>query len=74
MVRNEVLLYSTGNYIQSLGKDHDGRKYEKKNDWVTSLYSRNWHNIINQLIKIYNKKQQVKFYNQFTTSVIVLYD
>ena len=22
---NEVLLYSTGNYIQSLGIDHDGR-------------------------------------------------
>ena len=22
---NEVLLYSTGNYIQSLGRDHNGR-------------------------------------------------
>jgi len=22
---NEVLLYSTGNHIQSLGTDHDGR-------------------------------------------------
>ena len=28
---NEVLLHSTGNYIQSLGIDHDGRLYEKKN-------------------------------------------
>ena len=28
---NEVLLYSTGNYIQSLGIEHDGRQYEKKN-------------------------------------------
>ena len=27
----EVLLYSTGNYIWSLGKEHDGRQYEKKN-------------------------------------------
>ena len=24
-INNEVLLYSTGNYIQSLGIDHDGR-------------------------------------------------
>ena len=27
---NEVLLYSTGNYIQSLGIEHDERLYEKK--------------------------------------------
>ena len=26
-----VLLHSTGNYIQSLGIDHDGKYYEKKN-------------------------------------------
>ena len=24
-ISNEVLLYSTGNYIQSLGVEHDGR-------------------------------------------------
>ena len=24
-ISNEVLLYSTGNYIQSLGREHDGR-------------------------------------------------
>ena len=24
-IRNEVLLYSTGNYIQSLGMEHDGK-------------------------------------------------
>ena len=29
-IRNEVLLYSTGNYIQSLGMEHNGRQYEKK--------------------------------------------
>ena len=29
---NEALLYGTGKYIQSLGADHDGRWYEKKND------------------------------------------
>ena len=27
----EVLLYSMGNYIKSLGIDHDGRKYKKGN-------------------------------------------
>ena len=30
-ISNEVLLYSTGNYIQSHGIDHDGRSYKKKN-------------------------------------------
>ena len=39
--------------IQSLGTEHDGRQYEKKNvytnDWVTMPYSRNWNNIVNQL-------------------------
>ena len=33
-IRNEVLLYSTGNYIQSLGIKHDGRSYEKKNIYI----------------------------------------
>ena len=28
---NGVLLYGTGNYVQSLGVEHDGRQYEKKN-------------------------------------------
>ena len=29
-ISNEVLLYSTGNYVQSLGLEHGGREYEKK--------------------------------------------
>ena len=29
-IGNEVLLYSTGNYIQSLGIECDGKYYEKK--------------------------------------------
>ena len=33
-ISNEVLLYSTGNYIHSLGIEHDGREYEKKNVFV----------------------------------------
>ena len=30
-ITNEVLQYSTGNYIQFLRMEHDGRQYEKKN-------------------------------------------
>ena len=30
-ISNEVLLYSTGNYSQSLAIDHDGREYKKGN-------------------------------------------
>ena len=52
-ISNEVLLYSTGNYIQSLGIEYDGRQYENMYiyiyDWVTMLYSRNRHNAVNQL-------------------------
>ena len=33
-ISNEVLLYSTGSYIQSLGTEHDGRQYEKKNVYI----------------------------------------
>ena len=33
-ISNEILLYSTGNYIQSLGVEHDGRYYEKKNVYI----------------------------------------
>ena len=33
-IRNEVLLYSTGNYIQSLGREHDGRSLDKKNVYM----------------------------------------
>ena len=43
-MRKEILLYSTGNYIPSLGINHDGKQYLKRNiyDWVILLYSRNW--------------------------------
>ena len=30
-ISNEVLLYSTGSHIQSLGIEYDGRQYEKRN-------------------------------------------
>ena len=53
-INNVVLQYSTGNYIQFPGISHNGKKRNiKKNlyiyNWVTLLYSRNWHNIANQL-------------------------
>ena len=64
-IRNEVLLYDTGNCVQSPGMDHDGKIIiKKKNVYifvcvyththtnthrVTLPYSRYWHNSINQL-------------------------
>ena len=38
-ITNEVLLYSTGNDEQSLGTDHDVRKYKKKNVYITASTS-----------------------------------
>ena len=40
--------------------EYDGREFEKKNvyvqyDWVIMLYSRNWHNTLNQLYSNTNK-------------------
>ena len=53
-ISNEVQLYSTGNYILSLGLNMVEDNMRKRvcvfiYDWVTSLYSRNWHNIVNQI-------------------------
>ena len=39
MQSNEGPLYSKGNYIQSLGIDHDGRQYEKKNVYICTTGS-----------------------------------
>ena len=33
-ISNGVLLYNTGNYIQSLRIEHDGRWYEKMNVYI----------------------------------------
>ena len=33
-ISKEVLLYSTGNYVQSLGIDQDGRQYKKGNVYL----------------------------------------
>ena len=33
-ISDAVLLHSTGNYIQSLGIDHNGRKYKKDNVYI----------------------------------------
>ena len=57
-IDSKVLLYSTGNSIQSPGKDHDGKEYLKRMYICTSLShftdSRKWHNIVSQLY--FNKK------------------
>ena len=46
------------------GIDRDGRQYEKKNvymyNWVISLYSRNWRNIVNQQCFNLKNKQGVQ--------------
>ena len=50
---NSVLPYSTENYTQSLVIEHDEDNMRKRmfmHDWVTLLYSRNGHNIVNQLL------------------------
>ena len=53
MDKQQGPLYNMGNYIQSPGIDHDGKEYKKgciyMYNRVTLLYSRNWHNIVNQL-------------------------
>ena len=58
-INNSVLWYSTGNYIQSPGTNHNGKEYEKEihththththTSLVTLIYSKNYHNIVNQL-------------------------
>ena len=55
-LNNEVLLYSTGNYIQAFVMEHDGRKYAKKEYvciCITGLLCglAEIDNIINQLLK-----------------------
>ena len=47
-----MLLYSTGNSVQSLGRDRGGRHIGKGaslRDWVTLLFSRNWPSVAHQL-------------------------
>ena len=58
-VSNKILLYSTGNYIQSLGINYNGKGYlihKCVSIQVTLLYDRDWHNIVNQLY--FNKNKQ----------------
>ena len=52
-----VSLYSTENYTQHPMRNHNGKEHLKKNayiyvhNWITLLYSRHEHNIVNQLWK-----------------------
>ena len=40
-INNGVQLYSTGNYVQSLGFEHEGRQFEKSLAWGFLMCSRN---------------------------------
>ena len=50
---DKVLMYSTGNYIQYPVIYHNGKNICIKKECIyvcnTLLYSRDWHNIVNQL-------------------------
>ena len=64
-ISNEAPLYSTGNYVRVLlGQnmlEDNMRKgmYICVYDWVTLLYSRNWHNTVNQLYSNNKKKSTI---------------
>ena len=58
-------MYSTGNYMQYPMINHNGKEYIKKNicvyNRVTLLYSRHWHNTVNQLYTSIKKINKVCF-------------
>ena len=64
-ITNKDLLYSTGNYIQYLVKTYNGKESEKGYicvclyNWITLLYPRNYHSIVNQLYFNFKKKLRV---------------
>ena len=57
-------MYSTENYIEYPMINHNGKEYKKEQtyvyNWVTLLYSRDWHNIVNQLYVNKFKKSLAK--------------
>ena len=73
MAKQHVLSYSTGNHVQHLMVNHNGKEYEKNiymDNWITSLYSRNQHNVVSQLYlnkQIYKKKKK-NFFSTFLES------
>ena len=52
LINNEVLLCSTGNYIQSLGIDHDEKSYKKGNVYICMTASLCWTAEINTMLEI----------------------
>ena len=55
-ISKEALLYSTGNYIQSLGLEHDGKQYEKK----VCIYAQPGHFVGRQTLKEHCKSTVLK--------------
>ena len=58
---NKVRLCNTGNSIQYPVINHNGNEYKKSlhvYNWVTLLYNRDWHYIVNQLYFNLRKKDR----------------
>ena len=65
-INKKVLLNSTGDDIHYPVISHNGKEHEKEMNayvnWITSLYSRNSHNIVNQLhVNKINFKKEKSF-------------
>ena len=64
----KVVLYSTGNYIQSPGINHNGKERKRNKEctyvyiWITLSYRTDWHNTVNQpyfiFFLIFDKKKK----------------
>ena len=61
--KQKVLLHRTGSYIQYLVIAYNRKDYEKvcvcMYNWITLLYTRNWHNIVNNYI---SRKKNTKMW------------
>ena len=70
---NSNILYTTGNYIQHSMISHDGKEYLYVYNQLTLIYSRDGHNIVNQLHFNYKKeiikKKIVIYFQKFYVSL-----
>ena len=66
---NKVLLCSTGNHTEYPVINHNGKEHLKQESiymytWGTLLYSRDWHNTVNQLYFNFLKKCQSRVFQK----------
>ena len=63
-MNNKVIIYSTRNCNEYTVMNHNGKEYKNEcicvYNWVTLLYSRDWHNSVDQLY--FNKKSKNRQY------------